>query len=100
MLLMACKQPRRDVKRSLRWHDIVALAGLKNTTTGDTICDVDHQVFLERMEFPEPGYRRLAIEPKTKADLEKMGMALGRLVSEDPSLRVFRPTKKPAETHA
>ncbi len=85
MLLMHANS-REDVKEAYA-GDIVALAGLKNTTTGDTICDVDHQVILERMEFPEPVIE-LAIEPKTKADQEKMGMALGRLVSEDPSLRV------------
>ena len=85
MLLMHANS-REDVKEAYA-GDIVALAGLKNTTTGDTICDVDHQVILERMEFPEPVIE-LAIEPKTKADQERMGMALGRLVSEDPSLRV------------
>jgi elongation factor G len=85
MLLMHANS-REDVKEAYA-GDIVALAGLKNTTTGDTLCDVDSQVILERMEFPEPVIE-LAIEPKTKADQEKMGMALGRLVSEDPSLRV------------
>lgn len=85
MLLMHANS-REDVKEAFA-GDIVALAGLKNTTTGDTLCDVDHQVILERMEFPEPVIE-LAIEPKTKADQEKMGVALGRLVSEDPSLRV------------
>jgi elongation factor G len=85
MLLMHANS-REDVKEAYA-GDIVALAGLKGTTTGDTICDVDHQVILERMEFPEPVIE-LAIEPKTKADQEKMGVALSRLVSEDPSLRV------------
>ena len=85
MLLMHANS-REDVKEA-HAGDIVALAGLKNTTTGDTLCDVDHQVILERMEFPEPVIE-LAIEPKTKADQEKMGVALSRLASEDPSLRL------------
>ncbi|WP_173931459.1 elongation factor G [Chelativorans sp. Marseille-P2723] len=67
--------------------DIVALAGLKETTTGDTLCDPLQPVVLERMEFPEPVIQ-IAIEPKTKADQEKMGMALNRLAAEDPSFRV------------
>ena len=85
MLLMHANS-REDVKEAYA-GDIIALAGHKNTTTGDTICDVDHQVILERMEFPEPVIE-LAIEPKTKADQEKMGVALSRLASEDPSLRI------------
>jgi len=85
MLLMHANS-REDVKEAYA-GDIVALAGLKNTTTGDTICDVDHQVILERMEFPEPVIE-VAVEPKTKADQEKMGIALSRLASEDPSLRL------------
>ncbi|MDX2074358.1 MAG: elongation factor G [Alphaproteobacteria bacterium] len=85
MLLMHANS-REDVKEVYA-GDIVALAGLKNTTTGDTLSDVDHQVILERMEFPEPVIE-LAVEPKTKADQEKMGMALSRLASEDPSLRL------------
>jgi elongation factor G len=85
MLLMHANS-REDVKVAYA-GDIVALAGLKNTTTGDTICDVDAQVILERMEFPEPVIE-VAVEPKTKADQEKMGMALSRLASEDPSLRI------------
>ena len=85
MLLMHANS-REDVKIAYA-GDIVALAGLKNTTTGDTLCDVDSQVILERMEFPEPVIE-LAVEPKTKADQEKMGMALSRLASEDPSLRI------------
>ena len=67
--------------------DIVALAGLKDTTTGDTLCDPTKPVILERMEFPEPVIQ-IAIEPKTKGDQEKMGVALYRLASEDPSFRV------------
>ncbi|MEQ1705874.1 MAG: elongation factor G [Rickettsiales bacterium] len=85
MLLMHANS-REDVKEVYA-GDIVALAGLKNTTTGDTLCDVDAQVILERMEFPEPVIE-VAVEPKTKADQEKMGMALSRLASEDPSLRI------------
>jgi len=67
--------------------DIVALAGLKDTTTGDTLCDPAKPVILERMEFPEPVIQ-IAIEPKTKNDQEKMGLALHRLAAEDPSFRV------------
>ena len=67
--------------------DIVALAGLKDTTTGDTLCDPPKPVILERMEFPEPVIQ-IAIEPKTKGDQEKMGVALHRLAAEDPSFRV------------
>ncbi|MBM3617204.1 MAG: elongation factor G [Alphaproteobacteria bacterium] len=85
MLLMHANS-REDVKEA-RAGDIVALAGLKNTTTGDTLCDPNSQVILERMEFPEPVIE-VAVEPKTAADQEKMGMALSRLVAEDPSLRV------------
>ena len=85
MLLMHANN-REDIKEA-RAGDIVALAGLKNTTTGDTICDPDHAVILERMEFPKPVIE-VAIEPKTQADLDKMGMALARLLAEDPSLQV------------
>ena len=67
--------------------DIVAIAGLKETTTGDTLCDTSKQVVLERMEFPEPVIE-IAVEPKTKADQEKMGVALNRLAAEDPSFGV------------
>src|SRR4029077_7062716 len=67
--------------------DIVALAGLKLTTTGETLCDPNHPIILEKMEFPDPVIE-VAIEPKTQADQEKMGMALVRLAQEDPSLRV------------
>lgn len=67
--------------------DIVAVAGLKVTTTGDTLCDMSKQVVLERMEFPDPVIE-IAIEPKTKADQEKMGIALNRLAAEDPSFRI------------
>ncbi len=67
--------------------DIVALIGLKDTRTGDTLCDPNHQVVLERMEFPDPVIE-MAVEPKTKADQEKMAIALGKLAAEDPSFRV------------
>lgn len=85
MLLMHAND-REDVKEASAGA-IVALAGLKNTTTGDTLCDADHPIILERMEFPEPVIE-LAIEPKTTADQEKMSLALQRLAAEDPSLRV------------
>jgi len=85
MLLMHANH-REDIKEA-RAGDIVALAGLKNTTTGDTLCDADNPVVLERMEFPEPVIE-IAVEPKTKADQEKMGAALARLATEDPSFRV------------
>ncbi|WP_169568511.1 elongation factor G [Sneathiella limimaris] len=77
---------REDVKEA-RAGDIVAIAGLKNTTTGDTLCDPLKPVILERMEFPEPVIE-IAVEPKTKGDQEKMGIALNRLAQEDPSFRV------------
>jgi len=77
---------REDIKEA-RAGDIVALVGLKDTTTGDTLCGDDNQVILERMEFPEPVIE-VAVEPKTKADQEKMGLALSRLAKEDPSFRV------------
>jgi elongation factor G len=77
---------REDIKEA-RAGDIVALAGLKYTTTGDTLSDSQHPVILERMEFPEPVIE-VAVEPKTKADQEKMGVALARLAQEDPSFRV------------
>ena len=71
----------------IRAGDIAALVGMKDVTTGDTLCDNDHIITLERMEFPEPVIS-LAVEPKTKADQEKMSIALGRLAKEDPSFRV------------
>jgi elongation factor G len=77
---------REDIKEA-RAGDIVALAGLKNTTTGDTLCDSNAAVVLERMEFPEPVIE-IAVEPKSKGDQEKMGQALNRLSTEDPSFRV------------
>src|SRR5690606_16319980 len=63
------------------------IVGLKDTTTGDTLCDPSSQVILERMEFPEPVID-IAVEPKSKADQEKMGLALAKLAAEDPSFRV------------
>ena len=77
---------REDVKHCSA-GDIVALVGLKDTTTGDTLCESSHQVVLERMEFPEPVID-IAVEPNSKADQEKMGTALNRLAKEDPSFRV------------
>ena len=94
------KEKRERIGRMLQMHsnsredieeafagDIVALAGLKETTTGDTLCDPLKPVILERMVFPEPVIS-ISIEPKTKADQEKMGLALNRLAAEDPSFRV------------
>jgi elongation factor G len=77
---------REDLKES-RAGDIVALAGLKDTTTGETLCAPNSAVILERMDFPDPVIE-VAVEPKTKSDQEKMGMALARLAQEDPSFRV------------
>jgi translation elongation factor G len=68
--------------------DIAACVGLKEVVTGETLCDVNHPIILERMEFPEPVIA-VAVEPKTKSDQEKMGMALGKLSQEDPSFRVY-----------
>ena len=85
MLLMHANH-REDVKEA-RAGEIVAIAGLKNTTTGETLCDPAHPVILERMEFPDPVIE-VAVEPKTKGDQEKMGVALNRLAQEDPSFRV------------
>ncbi|AXB77397.1 elongation factor G [Novosphingobium sp. P6W] len=77
---------RKDIDESFA-GDIVALAGMKETTTGDTLCSERFPIVLERMEFPEPVIE-LSVEPKTKADQEKMGIALNRLSAEDPSFRV------------
>ena len=85
MLLMHSNK-RDDIKEAYA-GDIIALAGLKDTTTGDTLCDAAHPIVLENMEFPEPVIE-LAVEPKTKADVEKMGLALSRLAMEDPSFKV------------
>jgi elongation factor G len=99
-VLNAVKDKKEKIGRMLQMHansredlkeahagDIVALAGLKDTTTGDTLCAVNKPIVLERMEFPEPVIE-VAVEPKTKADQEKMGVALNRLAQEDPSFRV------------
>ncbi|WP_375644144.1 MULTISPECIES: elongation factor G [unclassified Bartonella] len=85
-MLQMHSNSREDIEEAFA-GDIVALAGLKETTTGDTLCDPLKAVILERMEFPEPVIE-IAIEPKTKADQEKMGIALNRLAAEDPSFRV------------
>ncbi|MCE1649402.1 elongation factor G, partial [Enterobacter hormaechei] len=78
---------KREEIKEVRAGDIAAAIGLKDVTTGDTLCDMNSPIILERMEFPEPVIS-VAIEPKTKADQEKMGIALGRLAQEDPSFRV------------
>ena len=99
-VMNSVKQRKEKVGRMLEMHsnsrediksacagDIIALAGLKSTTTGDTLCALNSQVILERMDFPDPVIE-VAVEPKTKADQEKMGLALQRLAAEDPSFRV------------
>ncbi|NDV88045.1 elongation factor G [Aurantimonas aggregata] len=85
-MLQMHSNSREDIEEAFA-GDIVALAGLKETTTGDTLCDPLKPVILERMEFPDPVIE-IAIEPKTKGDQEKMGLALNRLAAEDPSFRV------------
>ncbi|MBK5957903.1 elongation factor G [Rhodoplanes elegans] len=85
MLLMHANN-REDIKEAYA-GDIVALAGLKEARTGDTLCDPNNQVILEKMEFPDPVIE-IAIEPKSKADQEKLGVALAKLAAEDPSFRV------------
>ena len=100
-VLNATKGKRERVGRLLQMHanhredletvysgDIAAMVGLKNTTTGDTLCDEKHPIILESMEFPEPVIR-VAIEPKTKAGQEKMGVALAKLTEEDPTFRTY-----------
>ena len=77
----------REEIKEVRAGDIAAAIGLKDVTTGDTLCDLQNKIVLERMEFPEPVIA-LAVEPKTKADQEKMGIALSKLAAEDPSFRV------------
>ncbi len=77
----------REEIKEVRAGDIAAAIGLKTATTGDTLCDIDQVITLERMEFPEPVIS-VAVEPKTKADQEKMSIALGKLAQEDPSFRV------------
>ena len=85
-LLQMHANKREEIKEVLA-GDIAAAVGLRSTTTGDTLCDEDKQVILEKMEFPEPVIS-VAVEPKTKADSDKMGLALQRLQMEDPSFRV------------
>ncbi len=100
-VLNACKGNRERMGRILQMHanqredldivysgDIAAAVGLKNTTTGDTLCDEKHPIILESMDFPEPVIR-VAIEPKTKAGQEKMGLALARLAAEDPTFKTY-----------
>ena len=100
MVLNSVKDKKEKIGRMLLMHsnnredidegfagDIVAIAGMKDTTTGDTLCDPSNPIILERMEFPDPVIE-LSVEPKTKADQEKMGVALNRLAAEDPSFRV------------
>ena len=85
-MLQMHSNSREDIKTAYA-GDIIAVAGLKDTTTGDTLCDAENAVILERMEFPDPVIE-VAVEPKTKADQEKMGIALQRLAAEDPSFKV------------
>jgi elongation factor G len=85
-ILLMRANDREEIKE-VRAGDIAAAVGLKNTTTGDTLCDEDNAITLEKMDFPEPVIS-VAVEPKTKADQEKMGIALGKLAQEDPSFRV------------
>lgn len=78
---------KREEIKEVRAGEIVAAIGLKTATTGDTLCDTAHPIILEKMEFPDPVIS-VAVEPKTKADQEKMALALQRLAQEDPSFRV------------
>jgi len=78
---------QREEIKEVRAGDIAAMIGLKDVTTGDTLCDIDNKIVLERMEFPDPVIS-VAVEPKSKADQEKMGIALSKLAQEDPSFRV------------
>ena len=100
-VLNSCKGHRERMGRILQMHanhrkdidccyagDIAAAVGLKNTTTGETLCDEDHPIVLESMNFPEPVIR-VAIEPKTKAGQEKMGIALAKLAEEDPTFKTY-----------
>ena len=86
-LLQMHANHREDIE-TVYSGDIAAVVGLKNTTTGDTLCDPNHPIILESMEFPDPVIR-VAIEPKTKAGQEKMGIALARLAEEDPTFRTY-----------
>jgi len=86
-ILQMHSNSREEIKQ-VRAGDIAAAVGLKTVTTGDTLCNINNIITLERMEFPEPVIN-VAVEPKTKADQEKMGIALGKLAQEDPSFRVM-----------
>ncbi|MBE6622727.1 MAG: elongation factor G [Ruminococcaceae bacterium] len=86
-IVMMHANERSDIDE-LYSGDIAGIIGIKNTTTGDTLCDESHQIILESMEFPEPVIR-VAIEPKTKAGQEKMGIALSKLAEEDPTFRTY-----------
>ena len=86
-ILQMHSNQRKDIE-AVHAGDIAAAVGLKNTTTGDTLCDAQHPIILESMEFPEPVIS-LAIEPKTKAGAEKMGIALGKLAEEDPTFKTY-----------
>ena len=83
-----CTQTTERTLKQVYSGDIAAAVGLKNTTTGDTLCDEKHPIILESMEFPEPVIR-VAIEPKTKAGQEKMGIALAKLAEEDPTFKTY-----------
>ena len=85
-MMMMHSNDREDIQEAFA-GDIIAVAGLKRTTTGDTLCDLNSPVILERMEFPDPVIE-IAVEPKTKSDQEKLGVGLQRLAAEDPSFRV------------
>ncbi|MCP5091831.1 MAG: elongation factor G [Gammaproteobacteria bacterium] len=85
-ILQMHSNDRKEVKE-VRAGDIAAAVGLKDVTTGDTLCDLKHKIMLEKMEFPEPVIS-VAVEPRTKADQDKMGLALQKLAKEDPSFRV------------
>ncbi len=85
-MMMMHSNDREDIQEAFA-GDIIAVAGLKGTTTGDTLCDLNKPVILERMEFPDPVIE-IAVEPKSKADQEKLGIGLQRLAAEDPSFRV------------
>lgn len=79
---------KREEIKEVRAGDIAAAIGLKNVSTGDTLCDLENSIILEKMDFPEPVIS-IAVEPKTKIDQEKMGLSLNRLAKEDPSFRVY-----------
>ena len=85
--MVQMRSNNRDEIKEVYAGDIAAAIGLKDVTTGETLCDPDHVIILEKMDFPEPVIS-VAVEPKTKADQEKMGIALGKLAQEDPSFRV------------